>query len=121
MKKKNIIIVITCLLIFDIIFGIWYTSPVIGEGCYPNKELVYLLENIAFLISGIFLLVSMLIVLFKKNNNYGLVGFIIIIFSIIVPMIILIISHMIYDSDKSKGLIKTCEPSWKNVNEITEK
>ena len=117
MKKIVAIILIICLLlVLDFIFLLFVLEPTIGAPIYKHQIIIDILKYLSLGLINISLLICLFKTIVKKDNNYSIIGLAIIVFSIIIPIILLVIAMIVRDYDSGKGYYNRQDTVWKPVN-----
>ena len=115
-KKIIAIIIMICLLLaldYIIYYQVLYVAT--GTPVYKHGTIIYGLKWLALIIVNLSLLICLFRTIVKKDDNYGIIVLGIIVFSIIVPIILIAISIKVRDYDSGKGYYSN-ESEWKTVS-----
>ena len=117
MKKSVAIILMICLLlILDFIFLIFVLEPSIGVPIYKHQIVISGLKYLSLGLINISMCICIYKAIVKKDNDYSKISLAIIGFSIIIPIILLVIAIIVRDYDSSKGYYTNRENEWKSVD-----
>ncbi len=116
MKKIVAIILMICLLlVLDFIFLFFVLEPSIGEPIYKHQIIINGLKYLSLGLINISICICIYKAIVKKDNDYSKISLAIIGFSIIIPIVLLLIAMIVRDYDSGKGYYTKHETEWQEV------